>query len=325
MLTVVIALVCFAVAFVSGGVLSKAFFATRNRDGSIGRTKLHDLLQAQRIRYRKRIVALNNVIRRHEETRDQIRDKLANIEATQKERGKLLTDVRSKLEREQQQNRDLQQQLTERDRCITEFNTDESSTLAAEKELSVLRIERDELAARIKRMEAEQTNKTSATKSSEDEGEIARMRAEMGELRETLATRDRRVHDLELQFQDSTQRTRELQAKLDNWKHRVTPLTRKLKQQKEMIRRFCEDDSPEPQTDDESGDDLKAIHGIGPALERRLQQHGIRYYRQIAELTADELADMAKKLAIAPNLAERDSWVEQARDLQEQAELCQTT
>ncbi len=150
------------------------------------------------------------------------------------------------------------------------------------------------------------------------------MRAEMGELRETLAIRDRRVHDLELQFQDSTQRTRELQAKLDNWKHRVTPLTRKLKQQKEMIRRFCEDDSPESQTEDESGDDLKAIHGIGPALERRLQQHGIRHYRQIAELTTDELVDMAKKLAIAPHLAERDAWVEQARKLQKQAELCQT-
>lgn len=316
MLTVVIALVCFAVAFVGGGVLSKAYFATRGAPDSVDRNKLHALLRAQRVRYRKRMVALNNVIRRHEETRDQVRDKLTNIEHEHAERGKLLNEAQAKLAQEQKQ-------LADRDRRIAEFNADESSASALEKEFGVLRIEKDELTARIGRMEAEQAQKAASIESNEDESEIARMRADMGELRETLAKRDRRVHDLELQLQDSTERARQLQTKLDNWKQRVTPLTRKLKQQKEVIQKFCQDSDAEHQTED-SGDDLKAIHGIGPALERRLQQHGIRRYRQLAEMTTDELADIAQKLAIAPNLAERDAWIQQARNLLEQADIYHT-
>ena len=95
MSTLIITLVCFAVAFVSGGLLSKAYFLTRSshqdgqdespkkstadNPGEISREELDSLLQAQRVRYRKRIVALNNVIKRHEETRGQIREKLQVI------------------------------------------------------------------------------------------------------------------------------------------------------------------------------------------------------------------------------------------------------
>jgi predicted flap endonuclease-1-like 5' DNA nuclease len=150
------------------------------------------------------------------------------------------------------------------------------------------------------------------------------MRADMGELRETLATRDRRIHDLELQLHDSTERTRQLQTKLDSWKQRVSPLTRKLKEQKQVIQNFHHDDDTWHQPE-EPGDDLKAIQGIGPALERRLNQHGIRFYRQLAEMAADELADISRKLAIAPNLAERDGWIRQARNLQKQTELCESS
>jgi len=324
MLTAVIALVCFAVAFVSGGVLSKAYFVTRGEPDSVSRNKLHALLQAQRVRYRKRMIALNNVIRRHEETRGQIRNKLLNIERKHTERGNLLDETNTKLEQGQKINQDLQQQLAERDRRIAEFKTDESGVSAMEKELGILRIERDELAARISRMETEQAQNQTMTESNINEDKIARMRANMGELRETLATRDRRVHDLELQLKDSTERTRELQLKLDNWRQRVSPLTRKLRQQKEVIQKYCRDDDKREQAE-EPGDDLKAIQGIGPALERRLQQHGIRLYRQLAAMTADELADVSRKLAIAPNLAQRDDWIQQARDLQNQAKLCQTT
>ena len=329
MLTVVIALVCFAVAFVIGGVLSKAYFVTRGESGAVSRNQLHALLQAQRVRYRKRMIALNNVIRRHEETRDQIREKLTNIESRHSEQGKLLSEVTAKLELEQKEARDLRQQLADSDRRIAnfeanfeaEFDADEADTSTMEKEFGMLRIERDELAARINRMETERERNETATV--KDEDKIARMRADMGELRETLATRDRRIHDLELQFQDSTERTRQLQAKLDSWKQRVSPLTRKLKEQKQFIQNLHRDDDTRRPAED-SGDDLKAIQGIGPALERRLNQHGIRFYRQLAEMTAVELADVSRKLAIAPNLAERDGWIRQARELRQQIELCET-
>lgn len=321
MSTLVIALVCFAVAFISGSMLSKAFFVTRSTPGSIDRSKLHDLLQAQRVRYRKRLIALNNVIGRHEETRDQIREKLLRIERKHANLGESLHLVKAELEQEQQKNSALQKQLNERDCRIAEFDADALDSSAGEKELAVLRIERDELAARIGRMAAEQAQKTQTANDSGDKDDIARMRADLGELRETLATRDRCVHDLKIALQDSTEQAKLLQAKLANWKQRVTPLTRKLKQQKAVIQKFCQSNGAIEQKG-KPADDLKAIRGIGPALERRLQQHGIYRYQQLADMTMEQLADITGK--IQPALAERETWIEQARALQEQAGICQT-
>ena len=323
MLTTVIALISFSVAFIGGGMLSKAYFATRGEPDAVDRDRINSLLQAQRVRYRKRIIALNNVILRHEEARDLIREKLTTIENKHARRGNALNEAAAKQELIQKQNQDLRQQLAASDRRIAELESNTSNSSAIEREFGMLRIERDELAARISRMETELAHQESTTESNEYEVEIARMRAEMGELRETLATRDRRIHDLDLQLRDSTERTRQLQIKLDNWKQRVSPLTQKIKQQKELIKKFSTYDEAAPHSES-TGDDLKAIQGIGPALERRLQQHGIRHYQQLADMTADELADIARKLAIAPHLAERDAWIQQARDLQEQIRLRQT-
>jgi predicted flap endonuclease-1-like 5' DNA nuclease len=147
----------------------------------------------------------------------------------------------------------------------------------------------------------------------------------MGQMRENLATRDRRVHDLEQQLADSEARVANLTERLASWNDRVAPLTQKLRQQQALIRRYRERlaepagnepldlDSAAP--NDSATDDLKQIRGIGPALERRLNRHGIRSFEQIANLSDEELEDMAEKLAIAPNLIHRDRWVEQARAL----------
>jgi len=323
MSTIVIVLICFAVAFISGGLLSKAYFVTRGAPEPVARNKLHTLLQAQRDRYRKRMIALNNVIRRHEKTREQIHDKLAKINLTHTERGELLQEMKVQLEQEQKQNQSLQQKLADCNQRISIFETDNSTSAAMEKEFGVLRIERDELVAQLKRIKSGQAQNTATNNTNDDPNKIARMRADMGELRETLATRDRRVHDLELQLQDSTAQARQLQIKLNSWKQRVMPLTRKLKQQKELLQRLCRN-KVAAQPIEAPGDDLKVIHGIGPALERRLQQHGIRNYQQLADLNKEELASIAQKLAIAPNRAERDNWIQQARDLLQQSELRQT-
>ena len=323
MSTIVIVLICFAVAFISGGLLSKAYFVTRGAPEPVARNKLHTLLQAQRDRYRKRMIALNNVIRRHEKTREQIHDKLAKINLTHTERGELLQEMKVQLEQEQKQNQSLQQKLADCNQRISTFETDNSKSAAMEKEFGVLRIERDELVAQLKRIKSGQVQNTATNNTNDDPNKIARMRADMGELRETLATRDRRVHDLELQLQDSIGQARQLQTKLDSWKQRVMPLTRKLKQQKELLQRLCRN-KVAAQPIEAPGDDLKVIHGIGPALERRLQQNGIRNYQQLADLNKEELASIAQKLAIAPNRAERDNWIQQARDLLQQSELRQT-
>lgn len=62
-------------------------------------------------------------------------------------------------------------------------------------------------------------------------------------------------------------------------------------------------------------DDLTAIRGIGPVLERALNKYGIFNYRQIAlwtEQDADQFASHAHEFR---HRIARDHWVEQARRL----------
>jgi predicted flap endonuclease-1-like 5' DNA nuclease len=62
-------------------------------------------------------------------------------------------------------------------------------------------------------------------------------------------------------------------------------------------------------------DDLKLIVGVGPVLERMLQQLGITTYRQIARWTERDIDEFDAKLPEFPGRIRRDAWVTQARAL----------
>lgn len=62
-------------------------------------------------------------------------------------------------------------------------------------------------------------------------------------------------------------------------------------------------------------DDLKKIRGVGPKLEKMLNELGVFYYRQIAGWSADDVAEVDAKLAQFPGRILRDGWVEQAKGL----------
>lgn len=64
-----------------------------------------------------------------------------------------------------------------------------------------------------------------------------------------------------------------------------------------------------------SPDDLKLIVGVGPMLERMLQQLGITTFRQIARWTEHDIDAFDAKLAEFPGRIRRDGWVVQARSL----------
>jgi len=320
MVTVVIALISFAVAFVAGGVLSKAYFNVRATDDVKGQA-----MDEQRQHYRKRIDTLQRIIRRHEESLEQIRQKVHEFQqriaqrkdtvppaATQK-----IDDLSERLAGREQELTDLRQGIASlRD---TDAARQEQAESAAE-EMNLLRIERDELAARIRRNETERQANAApvATRQDDQENIAGSMRAEMGQMREGLGQRERQIHDLQRQLNERDRQLSELTARLDSWKQRVAPLTARLKQQRDVIHHYRERrDEPEraERANDEACDNLKAIHGIGPALERRLNRHGIRRFDQIAAMSEQELARVSAELAIAPNLAQRDRWVEQAHEL----------
>ncbi|WP_405221079.1 hypothetical protein [Lentisalinibacter sediminis] len=62
-------------------------------------------------------------------------------------------------------------------------------------------------------------------------------------------------------------------------------------------------------------DDLKRIRGIGPVLERLLNDLGIHRLQQIAEFGPDDVERVQAALKDFPDRIERDHWVEQARTL----------
>jgi len=65
---------------------------------------------------------------------------------------------------------------------------------------------------------------------------------------------------------------------------------------------------------DGEADDLKAITGVGPVLEKSLNEYGIFHYRQIAGLKKAEIAEIDEALNLKGRM-ERDDWVKQAKEL----------
>ncbi|MET0441398.1 MAG: hypothetical protein ABW071_05385 [Casimicrobiaceae bacterium] len=77
-----------------------------------------------------------------------------------------------------------------------------------------------------------------------------------------------------------------------------------------------ENDAPPPLLDGPGApDDLKLIVGIGPVLERMLQQLGVSRYRQIARWSERDIDEFDARLAEFPGRVRRDGWVTQARAL----------
>lgn len=64
-------------------------------------------------------------------------------------------------------------------------------------------------------------------------------------------------------------------------------------------------------------DDLKRIKGIGPVMERSLNEQGIHSFEQLANLTKSEIDQLTAAIAAFPGRIEREDWVGSARRLLE--------
>jgi predicted flap endonuclease-1-like 5' DNA nuclease len=61
-------------------------------------------------------------------------------------------------------------------------------------------------------------------------------------------------------------------------------------------------------------DDLKKIKGIGPVMERTLNELGVTSFKQLGEFNKDDVQRVSDVLDVFPGRIERDKWVPQARD-----------
>jgi len=61
-------------------------------------------------------------------------------------------------------------------------------------------------------------------------------------------------------------------------------------------------------------DDLKELTGVGPVLEKTLNEFGIFHYRQIAALKKTDIAEIDEALNFKGRI-ERDDWIKQSKEL----------
>jgi large subunit ribosomal protein L21 len=72
--------------------------------------------------------------------------------------------------------------------------------------------------------------------------------------------------------------------------------------------------APKKAANADAGDDLKELSGVGPALEKKLNEAGVTSFAQIAAWTDADVADMDEKLSFKGRI-EREGWIEQAKEL----------
>jgi predicted flap endonuclease-1-like 5' DNA nuclease/uncharacterized protein YoxC len=68
-------------------------------------------------------------------------------------------------------------------------------------------------------------------------------------------------------------------------------------------------------------DKLQEIKGVGPAIEKTLNEMGIFRYQQIAEMSEYDIDRIAKRLKGFRTRIYREDWIGQARDLRDQAPI----
>ena len=79
-----------------------------------------------------------------------------------------------------------------------------------------------------------------------------------------------------------------------------------------------EADDPVDEPINGARDKLQAVKGIGPAIEKTLNEMGIFRFQQIAEMSEYDIDRIAKRLKGLRSRIYREDWIGQARDLRDQ-------
>jgi predicted flap endonuclease-1-like 5' DNA nuclease len=136
----------------------------------------------------------------------------------------------------------------------------------------------------------------------EARAEARRLALELETARAELRERDRRFRSLaadnERVVRELTQRVHELEADLVSGAT-VAGTSR------------GEEGNGAPPAD--GADDLTAIRGIGPVLARRLAEHGVTTFSQVASWSDEDIERMGRLLGAFPDRIRRDAWVAGAR------------
>ncbi len=253
---IVIISACLA-TFVTGWLAGKARFNNEPAGPVVTREKHRKLLRTLRSRYQKRLRDKDELICRHEAARDNTRGRIEDMEQALSAKAYHSAALETELAAQQetlshlkqavaQRNHELETVAENRNNLDSQLDIQVTLTAAIENELALSQIEREELKARNQRLEAERKELTDTMNHQCDTAErqfnytaIEDQRAELGELRETLANREHRIRELELQIEDKQTRITAQDARLHEWKHRMAPLAQQLRKHQNLLRQVA--------------------------------------------------------------------------------------
>ncbi len=144
-----------------------------------------------------------------------------------------------------------------------------------------------------------------------------RLKAELDESNRIKETLDSEINKLQSEKES-------IQSKLDQSKKEFSQLQlaklklesdQELLAQKSVPQNTSSERLPAAKPGKEEKDDLKVIKGIGPGIERKLNQQGIYSYRQISDFTPEFIKKISEAILFFPGRIDRDRWVEQASKL----------
>lgn len=194
----------------------------------------------------------------------------------------------------------------------------------ARENLGLIAEQRDALRKDLESLQARAAEQERAL--AERDAKIAERDEKILRLGRQLSSWQGRLAPLVEKFQERDRRASELEVELDRVTNRIAELevlTRPDETQIEALDQGAVEllaDASNDQYDDttrhrSAGDDLKLIKGVGPAIEKTLNELGIFRYEQIAGISEYEIDRIAERLRGLRTRIYREDWIGQARAL----------
>ncbi|HEX2140061.1 MAG TPA: hypothetical protein VHG33_10145 [Woeseiaceae bacterium] len=193
----------------------------------------------------------------------------------------------------------------------------------ARENLGTLAEQRDSLRKELEDGEARRAGQEQALRAKDEKifrlsRQLSKWQARLPPLVEKFRERDRQAAELQVKLDA-------LQAELDRATNRIAELevlTRPDETQIEPIDRDdvellqdASNDQYNETSEPRSGDDLKQIKGVGPAIEKTLNELGIFRLEQIAGISEYDIDRIAERLRGLRSRIYREDWIGQARAL----------
>jgi predicted flap endonuclease-1-like 5' DNA nuclease len=193
--------------------------------------------------------------------------------------------------------------------------------------------ERDHVIADLKKQLATQLSPLEDTPANASAQE-SRLRQNITAMREGLTTREKQLQKLQTRLAERQEKSLQ---RFRLWRARFSKAANQIRQQKLIISELREElklreqRQPEPVTSSQPApavstlqasavtamncDELRALRGVGPAMQFKLNEQGIYRLQQIASLSMAELLQLGDTLSINRVRMEKTDWISQARTL----------